>query len=75
VQENEEIIREYRERGLLVAVDTGKGTEDRGRSSMTDWRRTLSGRILLERGLRIGKGTARRRGLDRSSRGSCSRRG
>lgn len=27
VQENEEIVREYRERGLLVEVDTGKGTE------------------------------------------------
>jgi adenylate kinase family enzyme len=28
VQENEEIARQYRERGLLVAVDTGKGTEE-----------------------------------------------
>jgi adenylate kinase family enzyme len=28
VQENEEIVREYRERGLLVEVDTGKGTEE-----------------------------------------------
>ena len=27
VQENEEIVREYRERGLLVEVDTGKGME------------------------------------------------
>jgi hypothetical protein len=28
MQENEDIIREYRERGLLVEVDTGKGTEE-----------------------------------------------
>jgi len=28
VQENEEIVREYRERGLLVEVDTHKGTEE-----------------------------------------------
>jgi adenylate kinase family enzyme len=28
VQENEEIVREYRERGLLVEVDTGKGMEE-----------------------------------------------
>lgn len=28
MQENEEIVREYRERGLLVEVDTGKGTEE-----------------------------------------------
>lgn len=28
VQQNEEIVREYRERGLLVEVDTGKGTEE-----------------------------------------------
>jgi adenylate kinase family enzyme len=28
VQENEEIVREYRERGLLVKVDTGKGMEE-----------------------------------------------
>jgi hypothetical protein len=28
VQENGEIVREYRERGLLVEVDTGKGTEE-----------------------------------------------
>jgi hypothetical protein len=26
-QENEKTIREYRERGLLVEVDTGEGTE------------------------------------------------
>ena len=28
VQENGEIVREYRVRGLLVEVDTGKGTEE-----------------------------------------------
>ena len=28
VQENEDIVREYRERGLLVEVDTSKGTEE-----------------------------------------------
>jgi adenylate kinase family enzyme len=28
MQENEDIVREYRERGLLVEVDTGKGTEE-----------------------------------------------
>ena len=28
MQENEEIVREYRERGHLVEVDTGKGTEE-----------------------------------------------
>lgn len=28
VQENEETVREYRERGLLVEVDTGKGMEE-----------------------------------------------
>jgi adenylate kinase family enzyme len=28
VEENEEIVREYRERGLLVEVDTGKGMEE-----------------------------------------------
>jgi adenylate kinase family enzyme len=28
VQENEEIVREYQERGLLVEVDTGKGIEE-----------------------------------------------
>jgi UMP-CMP kinase len=28
VQENEEIVPEYRERGLFVEVDTGKGTEE-----------------------------------------------
>jgi adenylate kinase family enzyme len=28
VQENEDIVREYEERGLLVEVDTGKGTEE-----------------------------------------------
>ena len=28
VQENEDIVREYRERGLLVEVDTGKGMEE-----------------------------------------------
>jgi UMP-CMP kinase len=27
-QENEDIVREYRERGLLVEVDTGKRTEE-----------------------------------------------
>jgi hypothetical protein len=25
---NEEIVREYRERGLLVEIETGKGTEE-----------------------------------------------
>jgi len=30
---------------------------------MTDWRRASSGRILLERWLRIGRGTARRQDL------------
>ena len=28
VQENEDTVRDYRERGLLVEVDTGKGTEE-----------------------------------------------
>jgi adenylate kinase family enzyme len=28
VQENEEIVREYRVRGLLVEVDTGKGMKE-----------------------------------------------
>jgi adenylate kinase family enzyme len=28
MEENEEIVREYRERGLLVEVDTGKGMEE-----------------------------------------------
>jgi adenylate kinase family enzyme len=28
LQENEEIVRKYRERGLLVEVDTGKVTEE-----------------------------------------------
>jgi hypothetical protein len=28
MQENEDLILEYRERGLLVEVDTGKGTEE-----------------------------------------------
>jgi adenylate kinase family enzyme len=28
VQENEEIVREYRGRGLLVEIDTGKGMEE-----------------------------------------------
>lgn len=28
MQENEDIVREYRERGLLVEVDTGKRTEE-----------------------------------------------
>jgi adenylate kinase family enzyme len=28
MQENEDIVREYRERGLVVEVDTGKGTEE-----------------------------------------------
>ena len=28
VKENEDIVREYRERGLLVEIDTGKGTEE-----------------------------------------------
>jgi hypothetical protein len=28
VQENGEIVREYREKGLLVEVDTGKRTEE-----------------------------------------------
>lgn len=28
MQENEDIVREYGERGLLVEVDTGKGTEE-----------------------------------------------
>ena len=28
MEENEEIVREYREGGLLVEVDTGKGTEE-----------------------------------------------
>ena len=28
VQENEDIVREYGKRGLLVEVDTGNGTEE-----------------------------------------------
>lgn len=28
VRENKDIVREYRERGLLVEIDTSKGTEE-----------------------------------------------
>ena len=36
VPENEHIVREYRERGLLVEFDTGKGTKESWESSITD---------------------------------------
>jgi hypothetical protein len=72
VQENEEIVNIGRGRSWWRWTPV-RERRSRGRSSMTDWRRTSSRRILWERGLRIGRGTASRRGLDRSFRGSGSR--
>ena len=75
MQENEEIVREYRERGHLVEVDTGKGTEE-------SWAKVYD---RLEKGVKwtdiIGEmaqdreGNSPQTGLDQSSRGSRSQRG
>jgi hypothetical protein len=73
VQENKEIVREYRERGLLVEVDTGKGMEESWEKLFTRLEKDVKWTdVISKEGLEPGGEEPVERGLDRSSRGSGS---
>ena len=73
MQENEQIVREYRERGLLVEVDTSKRTEESWEKLYDRLEKDVKWMDIIGERAQDREGNSLQTGLDRSSRGSGSR--